>query len=152
MLSVEWILVENRFIGIKSRGIERPAQRCFGSSPRSRRIGDGQPWTMARYDDPKICRADLQRLLVFAEMDFIMSAFNKSQNTSTPGDGGVILRKCRSSAGNRQHRCMTKNSSSMEEGGLTQRIRLAFNINPIRLKANNLVLRKKRPYNWRVCW
>ena len=41
-------------------------------------------------------------------------------------------------------------SSMEEEGGFDATDSTGFiNINSIRLKAHNLVLRKKRPYNWR---
>jgi argininosuccinate synthase len=86
------------------------------------------------------------------EMDFIMSAFNKSQEgingkvilSLYKGNVTVIGRESPTSLYNREL------SSMDEEGGFNSIDSKGFiNINAIRLKAHYLVLKQKKPYAWR---
>jgi argininosuccinate synthase len=87
------------------------------------------------------------------EMDFIMSAFNKSQELINgkvylmlyKGNIHVVGRESSTSLYNKEQ------SSMDEEGGFDATDSKGFiNINAIRLKAHHLVLHTKKPYDWRT--
>lgn len=86
------------------------------------------------------------------EMDFLMSAFNKSQE-AVDGKVLVALYKGNVTIVGRESTTSLyqQDFSSMEvEGGFDATDSRGFiNINAIRLKAHHLVLRKQKPYSWR---
>ena len=148
-------MVENRFIGIKSRGIyEAPGATILWLAHRDIE-GIAMDKEVLHIRDmliPKFSELIYNGFWYSPEMDFLMSAFNKSQEAI---DGKVILSlyKGNVSVIGRESSTSLYDSklSSMEiEGGFDATDSRGFiNINAIRLKAHNLVLRKRKPYDWR---
>ena len=148
-------LVENRFIGIKSRGIyETPGATVLWVAHRDLEglAMDKEVMHLRDMMIPKFAELIYNGFWFSPEMDFIMSAFNKSQEyidgrvmvALYKGNVQVIGRESPTSLYDKEL------SSMEEEGGFDATDSTGFiNINSIRLKAHNLVLRKKRPYNWR---
>ena len=101
---------------------------------------------------PKFSELIYNGLWYSPEMDFIMSAFKKSQEAI---DGKVTVALYKGNVtvvGRESHTSLyDQDFSSMEvEGGFDAEDSRGFiNIHSIRLKAHNLVLHKRRPYNWR---
>ncbi len=148
-------MVENRYIGIKSRGVyESPAATILWEAHRDLE-GLAMDKEVIHLRDtliPKFAELIYNGFWFSPEMDFIMSAFNKSQEAV---DGRVLVSLHKGNA-----RVVGRESptslydqelSSMEvEGGFDATDSTGFiNINAIRLKAHNLVLRKRKPYDWR---
>ena len=101
---------------------------------------------------PKFSEIIYNGLWYSPEMDFIMSAFNKSQEAIN-GKVTVALYKGNVTVVGRESptSLYDQDFSSMEvEGGFDAEDSRGFiNIHAIRLKAHNLVLHNRRPYNWR---
>jgi len=148
-------MVENRFIGIKSRGVyETPGAFLLWQAHRDLEGIAMDKEVMHLRDGliPKFAELMYNGLWFSPEMDFLMSAFNKSQEAIT-GEVSMILYK-----GNvipvarySPYSLYDQNLSSMEiEGGFNAQDSKGFiNINAIRLKAHYLILKKQQPYNWR---
>lgn len=148
-------MVENRFIGIKSRGIyEAPGATILWLAHRDIE-GIAMDKEVMHIRDtliPKFSELIYNGFWFSPEMDFLMSAFNKSQEAI---DGKVILSLYKGNTNVVGRESLTSlydpELSSMEvEGGFDATDSRGFiNINAIRLKAHNLVLRKGKPYDWR---
>jgi len=148
-------MVENRFIGIKSRGIyETPGATILWEAHRDLE-GIAMDKEVMHIRDmliPKFSELIYNGFWFSPEMDFLMSAFNRSQEAI---DGSVTLSLYKGNVfvlGRESHTSLyDQDLSSMEiEGGFDATDSLGFiNINAIRLKAHNLVLRKTNPYDWR---
>jgi len=148
-------MVENRFIGIKSRGIyEVPGATILWLAHRDIE-GIAMDKEVLHLRDtliPEFSKLIYNGFWFSPEMDFLMSAFNKSQEAI---DGKVILSLYKGNVNvvGRESPTSLYNSelSSMEvEGGFDATDSRGFiNINAIRLKAHNLVLRKRKPFDWR---
>jgi len=149
-------IVENRFIGIKSRGIyETPGATILWAAHRDLEglAMDKEVMHLRDMLIPKFSELIYNGFWFSPEMDFIMSAFNKSQE-AIDGKVTVSLYKGNVYVVGRQSptALYDQNLSSMEvEGGFDATDSRGFiNINAIRLKAHNLVLRNGRPYDWRI--
>jgi len=148
-------IVENRFIGIKSRGVyETPGAYLLWQAHRDLEgiAMDKEVMHLRDMLIPKFAELIYNGLWFSPEMDFLMSAFNKSQESIT---GEVVLALYK---GNAMPIARTspvslydQDLSSMEiEGGFDATDSKGFiNINAIRLKAHHLVLHKEQPYAWR---
>ena len=143
-------MVENRFIGIKSRGVyETPAGTILWIAHRDLE-GIAMDKEVMHIRDmliPKFSELIYNGFWFSPEMEFIMSAFKKSQEAI---DGKVLLSLIKVNAipVNRHSPTSLYNQdfSSMEvEGGFDALDSKGFiNIHAIRLKAHNLVLREKQ--------
>ena len=148
-------MVENRFIGIKSRGIyETPGAYILWEAHRDLE-GIAMDKEVMHIRDmliPKFAELIYNGFWFSPEMDFLMCAFDKSQEAIDgvvqlalyKGNVTVIGRESPTSL-------YDQDLSSMEvEGGFDAEDAKGFiNINSIRLKAHHMVLQKKRPYKWR---
>ena len=148
-------MVENRFIGIKSRGVyESPAATILWLAHRDLEgiAMDKEVMHLRDMLIPKFSELIYNGFWFSPEMDFIMSAFKKSQEAI---DGKVVLALYKGSlhvVGRASPVSLyDQELSSMEvEGGFDATDSRGFiNINAIRLKAHHLVLRKRQPYDWR---
>ena len=148
-------IVENRFIGIKSRGIyENPGATILWKAHRDLEgiAMDKEVMHLRDMLIPKFSELIYNGFWFSPEMDFIISSFNKSQEAI---DGKVILSLYKGNASVIGRESPTslydQELSSMEvEGGFDATDSIGFiNINAIRLKAHNLVLKKRKPYSWR---
>lgn len=148
-------MVENRYIGIKSRGIyESPGATILWTAHKDLEgiAMDKEVLHIRNSLVPKFSELIYNGYWYSPEMDFLMHAINKSQEaidgTVTlslyKGNAYVIARESPTSLYN-------KDLSSMDiEGGFDQSDSAGFiKISAIRLKAHNLVLRKGKPYEWR---
>ena len=148
-------MVENRFIGIKSRGIyETPAGTILWEAHRDIEgiAMDKEVMHLRDMLIPKFAELIYNGFWYSPEMDFIMSAFNKSQEAIS-GKVRLSLYKGNVVTIGRDspNSLYDQDLSSMDiEGGFDATDSTGFiNINAIRLKAHKLVLHKNRPYNWR---
>ena len=148
-------MVENRFIGIKSRGIyETPGGTILWAAHRDLEgiAMDKEVMHLRDMLIPKFSELIYNGFWYSPEMDFIMSAFNKSQEAIT-GKVRVSLYKGNVITIGREspYSLYNQDLSSMDiEGGFDATDSTGFiNINAIRLKAHKVVLHKNRPYNWR---
>jgi len=148
-------MVENRFVGIKSRGVyETPGGTILWKAHRDLEGIAMDKEVMHLRDGliPKFSELIYNGLWFSPEMDFLMCAFNKSQE-HIDGDVTMALYKGNVHAISRESSASLYNQdlSSMDvEGGYNSIDCKGFiNINGIRLKAHNLVLRKSKPYEWR---
>ncbi len=148
-------MVENRYIGIKSRGIyENPGAEILWKAHRDLEgvAMDKEVMHLRDMLIPKFSELIYNGYWFSPEMDFIMAAFNKSQE-AIDGRVSLLLYKGNVQIVGRESptSLYDQDLSSMDkEGGFDAVDSKGFiNINAIRLKAHNLVLRKKRPYNWR---
>lgn len=148
-------MVENRFIGIKSRGIyETPGATILWLAHRDLEgiAMDKEVMHLRDMLTPKFSELVYNGFWFSPEMDFLMSAFNKSQEAI---DGKVILSLYKGNVNIIGRESPTSlydpELSSMEvEGGFEATDSRGFiNINAIRLKAHHFVLRKRKPYEWR---
>ena len=148
-------MVENRFIGIKSRGIyEAPGATILWLAHRDLE-GIAMDKEVMHIRDmliPKFSELIYNGFWFSPETDFLMNAFDKSQEAI---DGKVVLSLYKGNVNVIGRESPTSlydaELSSMEvEGGFDATDSRGFiNINAIRLKAHNLVLRKRKPYDWR---
>jgi argininosuccinate synthase len=101
---------------------------------------------------PKFSELIYNGLWFSPEMDFLLAAFNKSQEQI---NGTVVVSLYKGNAmpvyRHSPVSLYDQDLSSMDvEGGFDATDSRGFiNINAIRLKAHYLVLRKKQPYKWR---
>ena len=148
-------MVENRFIGIKSRGIyETPGAAILWEAHRDLEgiAMDKEVMHLRDMLIPKFAELIYNGFWFSPEMDFIMSAFNKSQEAIT-GTVTVVLYKGNviPVARESESSLYDQDLSSMEiEGGFDAEDSKGFiNINAIRLKVHKLILHRRRPYYWR---
>lgn len=148
-------MVENRFIGIKSRGIyETPGAAILWLAHRDLEGISMDKEVMHLRDMliPKFSELIYNGFWFSPEMDFIMSAFNKSQEAIN-GTVRLALYKGNMIPAGRESSTSLydQDLSSMDmEGGFNAVDSQGFiNINAIRLKAHHLVLHKNKPYRWR---
>ena len=143
-------MVENRFIGIKSRGVyETPAGTILWIAHRDLEgiAMDKEVMHLRDMLIPKFSELIYNGFWFSPEMEFIMSAFKKSQEAI---DGKVLLSLIKGNAIPVNRHSPTslydQDFSSMEvEGGFDSLDSKGFiNIHSIRLKAHNLVLREKQ--------
>jgi len=148
-------IVENRFIGIKSRGVyETPGGTILWKAHRDIE-GIAMDKEVMHIRDmliPKFSQLIYNGLWFSPEMDFLLCAIRKSQEAI---DGKVTLVLYKGNVivtGRESHVSLyDQDLSSMDiEGGYNAVDCKGFiNINAIRLKAHHVVLRKKQPYDWR---
>ena len=142
-------MVENRFIGIKSRGVyETPA----GTILRIAHIDiegiamDKEVMKIRDMLTPKFSELVYNGFWFSPEMDFLMAAFNKSQEVI---DGKVVLSLYKGNVTvlgrNSPSSLYNQELSSMDiEGGFSQIDSKGFiNIHAIRLKAHHAILKKQ---------
>ncbi|TDI82742.1 MAG: argininosuccinate synthase, partial [Caldithrix sp.] len=148
-------MVENRFIGIKSRGVyESPAGTILWLAHRDLEGIAMDKEVMHLRDTliPKFAELIYNGFWFSPEMDFLMHAFQKTQEAI---DGKVVLSLYKGNVNVIGRESPTslydQDLSSMDvEGGFNATDSQGFiNINAIRLKAHHLVLRKRKPYDWR---
>ncbi len=148
-------MVENRYIGIKSRGIyETPGATVLWAAHRDLEgiAMDKEVMHLRDMLIPKFSELIYNGFWFSPEMDFIMAAFNKSQEAI---DGKVVVELYKGNVNILGRESPTslydQKMSSMEvEGGFDATDSTGFiNINAIRLKAHNIVLHDGRPYDWR---
>jgi len=148
-------MVENRFVGIKSRGIyETPGATILWTAHRDLEAIAMDKEVMRLRDmlTPKFSEVIYNGFWYSPEMDFLFAAFAKSQEAI---DGTVTMKLYKGNAYAVARHSPTslynQDLSSMEvEGGFDQTDSRGFiNINAQRLKAHNLVLHKERPFDWR---
>ncbi len=149
-------IVENRYIGIKSRGVyETPGGTILWAAHRDLEgiAMDKEVMHLRDMLIPKFAEIIYNGLWFSPEMDFIMSAFNKSQENI---DGWVRLSLYKGNVETIGRfspvSLYDQNLSSMDiEGGYNALDSKGFiNINGMRLKAHNVVLKKRFPYEWRT--
>ncbi|MCF7822688.1 MAG: argininosuccinate synthase [Candidatus Marinimicrobia bacterium] len=148
-------MVENRYIGIKSRGVyETPGGTILWEAHRDLEgiAMDKEVMHLRDMLIPKFAELIYNGFWFSPEMDFIMSAFNKSQEAIS-GKVRVALYKGNVVTIGRESQTSLydQDLSSMDiEGGFDAIDSQGFiKINAIRLKAHQKVLHKKRPFNWR---
>lgn len=148
-------MVENRFIGIKSRGVyETPGATILWQAHRDLEGIAMDKEVMHLRDTliPAFSKLIYNGFWYSPEMDFIMSAFRKSQEAI---DGKVIVSLYKGNVTTVGRESPTslynQEQSSMDiEGGFDATDSTGFiNIHALRLKAHNLVLRKDKVYAWR---
>ena len=148
-------MVENRFIGIKSRGIyETPAATILWAAHRDLEGVAMDKEVMHIRDSliPKFAELIYNGLWFSPEMDFLMNAMNKSQERITGKVKVALIKGNVNTLGrNSPTSLYDRDLSSMDiEGGFDAEDSQGFiNINAIRLKAHHAVLREKDPYLWR---
>ncbi|MCR4440149.1 MAG: argininosuccinate synthase [bacterium] len=149
-------MVENRFIGIKSRGVyESPGATILWAAHRDLEgiAMDKEVMHLRDMLAPKFSELIYNGFWFSPEMDFLLSAIEKSQEAI---DGKVRLALFKGNV-----YCVGRESpislydrelSSMDvEGGFDATDSHGFiEINAIRLKAHSIVLRKRFPYDWRA--
>ncbi len=148
-------MVENRYIGIKSRGIyETPGATILWAAHRDLEgiAMDKEVMHLRDTLSPKFSELIYNGYWYSPEMDFLMSAFNKSQEAI---DGKVTVAIYKGNVNCIGRECYTalydqKLASMHEEGGFKPLDSKGFiNINAIRLKAHNFALGGETPYLWR---
>ncbi len=148
-------MVENRYIGIKSRGIyETPGATILWLAHRDLEglAMDKEVMHLRDMLMPKVAELIYNGFWFSPEMDFLMSAINKSQEAIDgkvtlslyKGNVNVVGRESPTSLYDRE-----LSSMDMEGGFDAVDSRGFININAMRLKAHHLVLRKRKPYEWR---
>ena len=148
-------LVENRYIGIKSRGVyETPGATILWLAHRDLECLAMDKEVMKLRDmlSPKFAELIYNGFWFSPEMDFLMSAFSKAQEAI---DGKVILRLYRGNVYVIGRESPTSlydpEVASMETEGDYDPIDAHgfIKINALRLQAHHKVLRKQKPYDWR---
>jgi argininosuccinate synthase len=148
-------MVENRFVGIKSRGVyETPGATILWAAHRDLE-GIAMDKEVMRIRDmlsPEFSELIYNGFWFSPEMDFLLSAFEKSQEKI---NGSVLLSIYKGNVMpiGRQSPISLYNQelSSMDvEGGYNAMDAEGFiRIHAIRLKAHNIVLKNGKPYIWR---
>jgi argininosuccinate synthase len=148
-------MVENRYIGIKSRGVyETPGGTILWKAHRDLEGIAMDKEVMHLRDSliPKFSELLYSGFWFSPEVDFLMAAFNKSQE-AIDGKVSVSLYKGNVTIIGRESPISLYDEalSSMEiEGGFDATDTSGFiNIAAMRLKAHHVVLRKRKPYRWR---
>ncbi|HEY8541227.1 MAG TPA: argininosuccinate synthase [Pseudothermotoga sp.] len=148
-------MVENRFIGIKSRGVyETPGATILWTAHRDLEgiAMDKEVMHLRDMLIPKFSELIYNGFWFSPEMDFLLAAFKKSQEAI---DGVVTVSIYKGNVMPISRHSPTslydQNLSSMDvEGGFDSTDSKGFiNIHSIRLKAHNLVLKEKDPFAWR---
>ena len=148
-------MVENRFIGIKSRGVyETPGATILFEAHRDLE-GIAMDKEVMHIRDllvPKFSELIYNGFWFSPEMDFLLTAIRKSQE-AVDGVVRVALIKGNIIMIGRESptSLYDQDLSSMDiEGGFDAKDSEGFiNINAIRLMAHKIVLQRKDPYNWR---
>lgn len=149
-------MVENRYIGIKSRGVyETPGATILVEAHRDVEgiAMDKEVMHIRNMLSPKFAELIYNGYWFSPEMDFILAAMKKSQEAI---NGKVILSLYKGNVNAIARESSTslynQDFASMDiEGGFDAEDSTGFiNINAIRLKAHNLVLKNKKPYAWRT--
>ena len=149
-------LVENRFVGIKSRGVyETPGATILWAAHRDLEgiAMDKEVKHLRDMLSPKFAELIYNGFWFSPEMDFLMNAFEKSQEKI---DGSVTVSIYKGNVtpiGRRSPISLYDQAlSSMDiAGGFNANDSLGFiRVNALRLKAHKIVLKKKKPYNWRI--
>jgi len=148
-------MVENRFVGIKSRGIyESPGATILWAAHRDLE-GIAMDKEVMHIRDmliPKFSELIYNGFWFSPEMDFLMNAFEKSQEKI---DGTVYLSIYKGNVyaiGRKSPISLyDQELSSMDVEGNYNAVDCKgfIKINAIRLKAHNIVLKNKMPYKWR---
>jgi len=148
-------MVENRHLGIKSRGVyETPGGTILWKAHRDLEGIAMDKEVMHLRDSliPKFSELLYNGFWFSPEVDFLMAAFNQSQQ-AIDGKVSVSLYKGNVTiiGRNSPFSLYDKTLSSMEiEGGFNAIDTSGFiNITAMRLKVHNLILRKRKPYQWR---
>ncbi|MDO9548878.1 MAG: argininosuccinate synthase [Candidatus Marinimicrobia bacterium] len=148
-------MVENRFVGIKSRGIyESPGATILWAAHRDLEgiAMDKEVMHIRDMLTPKFSELIYNGFWFSPEMDFLMNAFEKSQEKI---DGTVYLSIYKGNVNTIGRKSpislYDQELSSMDvEGGYNAVDCKGFiKINAIRLKAHHIVLKNKMPYKWR---
>ncbi|MCX5970667.1 MAG: argininosuccinate synthase [Coprothermobacterota bacterium] len=148
-------MVENRFIGIKSRGIyETPGATLLWVAHRDLEglAMDKEVMHLRDMLIPKFSELIYNGFWFSPEMDFLLAAFHKSQEAIS---GSVTLALYKGNAWPVGRTSPTslynQDLSSMDtEGGFRATDSMGFiNTHSLRLKAHHLVLREADPYAWR---
>ena len=148
-------MVENRFIGIKSRGVyETPGATILFEAHRDLE-GIAMDKEVMHIRDlliPKFSELIYNGFWFSPEMDFLLTAIRKSQE-AVDGVVRVALLKGNIIMIGRESptSLYDQDLSSMDiEGGFEAQDSEGFiNINSIRLMAHKIVLQRNNPYNWR---
>lgn len=148
-------MVENRFVGIKSRGVyETPGATILWAAHRDLE-GIAMDKEVMRIRDmlsPEFSELIYNGFWFSPEMDFLLSAFEKSQEKIN-GSVRLAIYKGNVTPIGRQSPISLYNQelSSMDvEGGYNAIDAEGFiRIHAIRLKAHNIVLKNGKPYTWR---
>lgn len=148
-------MVENRFVGIKSRGVyETPGATILWAAHRDLE-GIAMDKEVMRIRDmlsPEFSELIYNGFWFSPEMDFLLSAFEKSQEKIN-GSVRLAIYKGNVTPVGRQSPISLYNQelSSMDvEGGYNAIDADGFiRIHAIRLKAHNIVLKNGKPYTWR---
>ncbi len=148
-------MVENRFIGIKSRGVyETPGATILWEAHRDLE-GVAMDKEVMHIRDmliPKFSELIYNGFWFSPEMDFLLTAIEKSQEAVDGTVRVALLKGNVISIGRESPTSLyDQELSSMDvEGGFDATDSQGFiNINAIRLKAHNLVLHRRNPYKWR---
>ncbi|MBT4065032.1 MAG: argininosuccinate synthase, partial [Candidatus Marinimicrobia bacterium] len=148
-------MVENRFIGIKSRGVyETPGATILWEAHRDLE-GVAMDKEVMHIRDmliPKFGELIYNGFWFSPEMDFLLTSINKSQEAVDGTVRVALLKGNVISIGRESPTSLyDQDMSSMDiEGGFDATDSQGFiNINAIRLKAHNLVLHRRNPYKWR---
>ncbi len=146
-------MVENRFIGIKSRGVyETPGATILWAAHRDLE-GIAMDKEVMHIRDmliPKFSELIYNGFWFSPEMDFLMNAFAKSQEAI---DGKVTVSLLKGNVNCIARESFTplydkKLSSMDEEGGFNAVDSKGFiNINAVRLKAHNMAMKGRVPYD-----
>ena len=148
-------MVENRFVGIKSRGLyETPGATILWAAHRDIEsiAMDREVMHLRDTLSDKFSELIYNGFWFSPEMDFLISAFNKGQEGI---DGKVTLKLYKGNVSAVARESPTalydRELSSMDvQGGFNAEDSKGFiNINAVRLKVHNIVLGKKAPYTWR---
>jgi len=148
-------MIENRFIGIKSRGVyETPGATILWVAHRDLEgiAMDKEVMHLRDMLVPKFSELIYNGFWFSPEMDFILAAFKKAQEAI---DGKVVVAVYKGNVmpvgRDSPTSLYDEELSSMNvEGGFNALDARGFiNIHALRLKAHNLVLRKRDPYSWR---
>jgi len=143
-------MVENRFVGIKSRGVyESPGATILWSAHRDIEgiAMDKEVMHLKQILEPIFSEYLYNGFWFAPEMDFLMAAFNQSQE-AIDGRVTLALYKGNAMAVSRESATSLYNQElgSMDvEGGFDQTDARGFiKLNAIRLKAHNVILDKKK--------
>ena len=148
-------IVENRYIGIKSRGVyETPGATILREAHLDIEgiAMDKEVMHLRDMLTPKFAEIIYNGYWFSPEMDFLLAAMRKAQEAIS-GTVTLSLYKGNVMTIGRQSptSLYDQDLSSMDiEGGFNQEDSRGFiNINAVRLKAHHAVLRQKMPYLWR---
>ena len=143
-------IVENRYVGIKSRGVyESPGATILWKAHQDIEgiAMDREVYRLKEMLSPRFAEIIYNGYWYSPEMDFLLAAFNKSQEL-IDGVDYITLYKGNVIITGRESPCSLYNKelSSMDiEGGFNQQDSRGFiSINAIRLKAHHAILKKRK--------